>query len=161
MMRTSVLATWAVGLSLVGAAGDAAAQSCESYAGGFAWSCSRPLPGLVCTQIVEPADPHTWGDNYFCASRDIGMRWSNAGPLAGMRCTQVLEPADPNTWTDNFVCLPPRSPYNFQWSYAGPLRGQMCVQWNEPADPHTWGDNYLCVTPARRGMPMRGLIIAQ
>jgi hypothetical protein len=78
-----------------------------------------------------------------------------------MRCTQVLEPADPNTWTDNFVCLPPRSPYNFQWSYAGPLRGQMCVQWNEPADPHTWGDNYLCVTPARRGMPMRGLIIAQ
>lgn len=77
MKLSKALAPWAAVLSLVAAAGEAAAQSCESYAGGFAWSCSRPLPGLVCTQIVEPADPHTWGDNYLCvtpARRGMPMR---------------------------------------------------------------------------------------
>lgn len=134
-------------------------SSCESMAGGFAWSCSRPLPGMECTQIVEPADGHTWNDNYFCAPRGTGARWSNAGPVPGMRCTQIVEPADPDTWNDNFLCLPPRSPYAFQWSYAGRLPRQQCVQWNEPADPHTWNDNFLCVTPARRGLPPPGLMI--
>jgi len=121
-----------------------AAVSCESQSGMFGWSCSRPLPGMACTQIAEGADPHTWGDNYFCAAADIGMRWSNAGPLPGMRCTQITEPADPHTWNDNYLCVPPDAPVLFHWSYAGPVPGLACVQWHEPADPHTWSDNYLC-----------------
>jgi len=67
-MRRAHLATWALLTALVGAAGEAAAQSCESYAGGFAWSCSRAIPGLACTQITEPADPHTWSDNFLCVT---------------------------------------------------------------------------------------------
>ena len=118
--------------------------SCESSNGGFAWSCSRPLPGMACTQITEAADPHTWSDNYFCSAQDIGMRWSSAGPIPGMRCTQIREDADPHTWGDNFLCVPPMSTTQFQWSSAGPIAGLACVQWNEPADPHTWGDNFLC-----------------
>jgi hypothetical protein len=121
-----------------------AGGACENTTGFFSWSCSRPTPGMACTQIVEPADPHTWGDNYFCAANDLGMRWSHAGPIPGMRCTAIIEPADPNTWSDNYLCVPPMSPVVFQWSYAGPVTGLPCVQWNEPADPHTWNDNFLC-----------------
>ena len=55
------------------------------------------MPGRVCTQILEVADPHTWSDNYLCAERDYGFRWSSAGPIAGMTCTAIIESADPHT----------------------------------------------------------------
>jgi hypothetical protein len=110
----------------------------------FRWSSAGPIRGMVCTQTLEPADPHTWSDNYFCANQDIGMRWSYAGPIRGMECTQILETADPHTWSDNYLCVPRRSSVSFRWSSAGPIRGMQCVQWLETADPHTWSDNYLC-----------------
>lgn len=112
----------------------------------LSWSSAGPLPGLVCTQILEAADPDTWNDNYLCANGDFGIRWNSAGPLAGMRCTQIFEQAEPpeHTWLDNYLCVPENSPLQFAWSQAGPIGGKTCVQWFEAADPHTWGDNYLC-----------------
>lgn len=121
---------------------------CTSRVGPFAWDCAGPIAGMTCTQILEAADPHTWGDNYFCSDVDRGFRWSNAGPVAGMRCTQIAEASEPaaHAWTDNFLCVPEWSPYQFRWSSAGPVAGMECLRWAEPADPHTWGDNYLCWT---------------
>ena len=119
------------------------AASCVDHQAPFAWSCAGPIDGMVCTQVRESADPHTWDDNYFCAESDLGMRWSSAGPIAGMLCTQIREPADPHTWDDNYLCLPVDTPYELTWHYAGPGDGS-CVRWSEPADPHTWNDNYLC-----------------
>ncbi len=112
--------------------------------GTFVWSYAGPVSGAYCTQISEGADPHTWMDNYFCATQDYGMRWNSAGSIGGMRCTQIRESADPHTWNDNYLCVPPSSPLNFSWSSAGPIGGKRCVQWLEPSDPHTWNDNYLC-----------------
>jgi hypothetical protein len=119
---------------------------CLRANGPFSWNCAGLVAGVVCTQILEPQDPDTWTDNYFCASSDLGMRWSFAGPISGMRCTSIYEPAEPpgHTWRDNYLCVPPDSHYHFLWSYAGPLMGQNCLQWFEPVDPNTWGDNYLC-----------------
>ena len=128
--------------------------NCESRLGPFAWSCSRPLPVMSCERIIEPSDPNTWQDNYFCSDRPLGMRWSYAGPIPGMHCTQIAEPSDPHAWNDNFLCLPQGSPYRFQWSNAGPIPGLPCVPWNEPADPHTWQDNFLCWAERGGGMHM-------
>lgn len=114
--------------------------------GKFAWSCSGPISGMVCVQIIEPADPHTWNDNYFCGSQDYGMQWSCCGPISNMKNTQIYEPADPHTWDDNYLAVPNDSNINFSWSSAGPIAGLNCVQWIEPADPDTWDDNYLCYT---------------
>jgi hypothetical protein len=112
----------------------------------FAWSSTGPISGMACTQTNEPSDPHTWADNYLCASEDVGLRWSSAGPIPGMTCTAVNEPSEPpeHTWPDNYVCVPAGSPYSFAWSASGPIPGRTCIPWNEAADPHTWGDNYLC-----------------
>ncbi|MFT3836582.1 MAG: M57 family metalloprotease [Myxococcaceae bacterium] len=123
-------------------------DDCEHSAGGFSWSCYRPVPGKVCTQIREDADPHTWQDNYFCSDTDVGMRWSSAGPIPNMRCTQILETADPDTWSDNYLCVPESSNVYFAWSSAGPVNGLECVKWHEPADPNTWNDNFLCLDHA-------------
>ena len=113
----------------------------------FKWGSAGIPAGYRCTQIIEVADPHTWGDNYFCweeSSTDPEIRWSSAGAIAGMRCTQIIEEADPHTWQDNYLCVPHWSPYYFSWSSAGPIQGKGCVQWLEPADPDTWADNFLC-----------------
>ena len=113
----------------------------------FRWSNAGRVRGFRCVQIKEPADRHTWHDNYFCSrgnKRNPGMRWSYAGPIRGMRCTRILEPAGPKIWRDNYLCVPRRSPLRFKWSSAGKVRGMACIQWREPADPHTWKDNYLC-----------------
>jgi hypothetical protein len=126
------------------AAAAAQGPRCLASDGMFAWNCAGPIPGMMCTQILETADPDTWSDNYFCAARDLGLRWSSAGPIAGMRCTQIVETADPHTWADNYLCVPASTPYVLVWSSAGPLPGMACVQWSEPADPHTWADNFLC-----------------
>ena len=32
----------------------------------FSWSMAGPIGGRSCVQILETADPHTWGDNYLC-----------------------------------------------------------------------------------------------
>jgi len=111
----------------------------------LAWSSAGPIPGRVCTQILEVADPHTWSDNYLCADKDYGFRWSSAGPISGMTCTAISEAADPHTWNDNFLCLPPGAEIAIAWSSAGPVPGfSECVQVHEAADPHTWNDNFLC-----------------
>ena len=113
----------------------------------FRWSNAGRVRGFRCVQIREPADRHTWNDNYFCSRRNRRnprMRWSFAGPIRGMRCTQIKEPAGPKIWKDNYLCVPRRSPLRFKWSFAGKIRGMACIQWREPADPHTWHDNYLC-----------------
>lgn len=118
---------------------------CYRRVGDFAWHCAGSVPNMYCTQIREPSDPHTWGDNYFCSDEYIGMRWSNAGPIHGMDCTQIWEYSDPDTWLDNYLCVPPAGEYHFTWSSAGRLHGLPCVQWREPSDPDTWADNYLCI----------------
>lgn len=121
---------------------------CLARSGPFGWNCSGPIAGMTCTQINEPSDPHTWGDNYFCSDLDRGLRWSSAGPIAGMRCTPVNESSEPasHTWGDNFLCAPSWLPYRFQFGTAGPIAGMSCVQWAEPGDPHTWNDNFMCWT---------------
>ena len=35
----------------------------------FNWSPAGPIPGMHCLRFYEPADPHTWGDNFLCWSR--------------------------------------------------------------------------------------------
>jgi len=47
---------------------------------------------MACTQIVEPADPHTWNDNYLCwgfidrrFSMSIGGASRASRPLASFR----------------------------------------------------------------------------
>ena len=135
---------------------DSSAQPgphCADRRGPFAWNCAGPIPGMACIQISEPADPHTWQDNFFCSNNDFGIRWSFQGPIPGMRCTQITEPAEPprHTWHDNFLCVPRQSPFEFSWSYAGPIPGLRCLRFNEPADPHTWHDNFLCWSHSQFG----------
>ena len=129
---------------------EAEAQpACRRSNGPFHWSCNGPLPNRYCTQILEPSDPNTWQDNYFCTNMNLLMRWSYNGPIYGQACTQIYEYADPHTWQDNYLCVPPTSEYHFIWSSAGALPGLRCVQWREPSDPDTWNDNYLCAVRAR------------
>jgi hypothetical protein len=70
------------------------------------WSFAGPIRGMRCTRIYEPADPHTWKDNYLCVPRrsPLRLKWSFAGRVRGMACIQWREPADPHTWHDNFLC---------------------------------------------------------
>lgn len=112
----------------------------------LSWNSSGSIPGKWCTRIDEGADPHSWGDNYFCSDVNEGIRWSNSGPISGMRCTQIIEPAEPaaHTWNDNYICVPTSSSLYFTWVYDGPILGKQCVSWNEFGDPQTWDDNFLC-----------------
>jgi hypothetical protein len=70
------------------------------------WSFAGPIRGMKCTRIYEPADPHTWKDNYLCVPRRsrLRLKWSFAGRVRGMACIQWREPADPHTWHDNYLC---------------------------------------------------------
>ncbi|MCU0664630.1 MAG: hypothetical protein MUC50_20190, partial [Myxococcota bacterium] len=52
----------------------------------FRWSHRKPIHGMHCVQINEPADPHTWDDNFLCAKKDFHLKWSHSGPIAGMHC---------------------------------------------------------------------------
>lgn len=65
-----------------------------------------PIRGMRCTQVIEPSDPHTWRDNYFCVptKSPYHFRWSHAGPIRGLSCIRFLEPSDPHTWRDNYLC---------------------------------------------------------
>ena len=106
------------------------------------WSSASWIPGMFCTKIDEPSDPHGWNDNFLCSTRDLGLRWSSLGPISGMVCTRFDEGSDPDSWGDNYLCAP--RDYGFQWYYDGPLKGMQCLQITEPEDPHTWTDNFLC-----------------
>lgn len=70
------------------------------------WSWSGPVKDMRCTQILEPADPHTWSDNYLCVSSSSPLRftWSSAGPPKDHQCIKWSEGADPHTWSDNYLC---------------------------------------------------------
>jgi hypothetical protein len=117
--------------------------TCEKIT--FSWSAAGPIAGMICVQIVEPADPDSWNDNFLCTPRDFGLRWSAAGPIAGMTCTSLNEIADPYTWVDNFLCAP--VDYGLRWSSGGAIPGMRCTQLLEPSDPNTWNDNFLCAPP--------------
>lgn len=122
---------------------------CDSAWGPLSFSCDGPVSGARCVNVNEPADPHTWNDNYFCSGAlDIGLRWSALGRIPGLECTNTPEGAEvnPGNWADNFICTDTQSPYTFAWSSAGPIAGQNCVQWGEPADPNSWHDNFLCAS---------------
>ena len=81
---------------------------CSRQDFGIRWSSAVPIPGMRCTQILEPAEPmhHTWQDNYLCVppSSRLDLSWSYAGPIPGRHCVQFREPSDPHTWHDNFLC---------------------------------------------------------
>lgn len=118
----------------------------------FRWSSAGPIAGMSCLPWAEPADPHTWNDNFLCWTRDdVCLRragpfaWSCAGPVSGMSCVAVHESSDPHTWSDNFVCGP--QGIGLRWSSAGPIAGMDCTAVNEGSEPaaHTWTDNFLCV----------------
>lgn len=111
--------------------------------GTFIWSPDGPVPGMTCTQWKEPADPHSWGDNFLCTTRSEDIRWSADGPIAGMRCTQIYESRDPH-FNNNYLCVPNESALNFVWSESGNMSDMYCVRTDEPKDKHSWDDNYLC-----------------
>ncbi|WLE97291.1 MAG: hypothetical protein QTN59_00355 [Candidatus Electrothrix communis] len=111
--------------------------------GTFIWSPNGVVPGMTCTQWKEPADPHSWGDNFLCTTRSEDIRWSADGPIAGMRCTQIYESQDPH-FQNNYLCVPNESELNFVWSESGNMSDMYCVRTDEPKDKHSWDDNYLC-----------------
>lgn len=61
----------------------------------FKWSFAGPIDGWTCTRILEPSDPDTWHDNYFCyksspAIVGIDMRWSYAdNSISNRSCTSI------------------------------------------------------------------------
>ncbi|MFC1638012.1 hypothetical protein ACFL2R_01170 [Patescibacteria group bacterium] len=110
----------------------------------FGWSNAGTIDGMVCTHILETADPDSWDNNYLCTQNNEGIVWNSSGTVAGMRCYQVSESADPDTWHDNYLCVPEQSNLQFYWSSDERVSGEDCVQWFEPYDPYTWDDNYLC-----------------
>ena len=76
-------------LSLIGVVYSTNTTSCSypKWPKDFRWSSAGPINGMVCTQILEPNDPHTWKDNYFCHAsahgmQGLGMKWSHRGTLA-------------------------------------------------------------------------------
>ena len=111
--------------------------------GTFVWSPNGPVSGMTCTQWKEPADPHSWGDNFLCTTRSEDIRWSADGPIAGMRCIQIYESQDPH-FLNNYLCVPDESELNFVWSESGNMSDMYCVRTDEPKDKHSWDDNYLC-----------------
>ena len=111
--------------------------------GTFIWSPNGAVPGMTCTQWQELADPHSWGDNFLCTTRNEDIRWSADGPIAGMRCTQIYESQDPH-FKNNYLCVPNESELNFVWSESGNMADMYCVRTDEPKDKHSWDDNYLC-----------------
>ena len=70
------------------------------------WSFHDPILGMKCTHITEPADRHTWNDNYLCLPNNstLNFQWSSEGPIAGLSCIQWHETADPDSWNDNYLC---------------------------------------------------------
>jgi len=111
--------------------------------GTFIWSPNGAVPGMTCTQWQELADPHSWGDNFLCTTRNEDIRWSADGPIAGMRCTHIYESQDPH-FQNNYLCVPNESELNFVWSESGNMSDMYCVRTDEPKDKHSWDDNYLC-----------------
>lgn len=124
----------------------------QAMYGTFGFSYRGELPGRHCINTHEDADPHTWGDNFFCATKP-GAQWSSAGPIAGLRCTQIYEDADPHTWGDNYLCVPHDWSEHLEWSQAGQIPGRACIAFYEPSDPHTWTDNFLCWSDAKPTTP--------
>lgn len=113
----------------------------------FHWRSWGQIPGMHNVQILEPADPHTWNDNYLGIENNyLEWMWSCDGPKAGWECIQWHEPADPHTWNDNYLCYRGNAMHEFRFSCCGPIEGWNCVQIAEGAEPgeHTWGDNYFC-----------------
>jgi SAM-dependent methyltransferase len=119
------------------------------------WSFDKWIPGMFCTKVDEPIDPHGWDDNFLCSTRDLGLRWSSLGPVSGMVCTQFEETSDPDGWGDNYLCAP--QDYGFKWSMKGTIKGMQCLQITEPYDPHTWKDNFLC-WPAAGASPLNAVV---
>lgn len=125
---------------------------------GMIWSYAGPIAGKQCVQINEPADPHTWQDNYLCFDQNYAIQWSYAGPIPNKKCTLVNEPSDSAGWDDNYICAPSYANYEFAWSHAGPIPNSCCVQMLEPSDPaaNTWTDNFICL---KKSAPICGMFV--
>ena len=75
------------------------------------------VPNSKCVQILEPADPHTWRDNYLCVPPNSPYHFTwvysngqrDRERRSGKTCIQWIEPADPHTWRDNYLCHYPLS----------------------------------------------------
>jgi hypothetical protein len=97
----------------------------------FAWSSAGPIGPGKHVKIEEPADPHTWGDNFLTVIGGDGIEWawSSAGPLSGWNNIQWHEPRDPDTWNDNYLNYKYNGDvgYEFRFSSAGPLEGWNCL----------------------------------
>ena len=103
---------------------------------------------MNCTSLRETADPHSWNNNYLCASEALGIRFKTAGKLEGMDCVNLNEEADrEGTWFDNYLCLPKSSEFRFVWSSEGIIDGKECLSMHEEKEPYinSWWDNFLCV----------------
>ena len=114
----------------------------------FRFASAGPIAGMNCTHLNETSDPHTWNDNYLCASTNLGLRFNSAGPIGGMKCTHLNETSDlAGSWGDNYLCLPNGSDYNLSFAAAGKPAGKMCLSMYERSEPAetTWWDNFLCV----------------
>jgi len=53
----------------------------------FRWSSAGPIAGMTCLQWYEPADPHTWEDNFLC--------WQYTAPPPPDAGTPVVDAATP------------------------------------------------------------------
>ena len=73
---------------------------------GLRWSYAGAIPGMRCTAVNEPGDPHYWGNNYLCVPSDspYDFSFSHAGRILGKGCVLMNEPGDPHYWTDNYLC---------------------------------------------------------
>ncbi|HEX5746101.1 MAG TPA: cytochrome c peroxidase [Archangium sp.] len=135
----------------------------------LSWSMSGPLFGKSCVRFHEPADPHTWSDNYLCYDEPLRLRFSAEGPISGMTCTLMDEGYDQaGGWNDNHLCT--NKDIGLRWSMGGPISGMRCTQVYEDLEPvsTTWGDNYACVPRESevllsysQGGPLSGLSCAQ
>ena len=73
---------------------------------GLRWSYSGVIPGMRCTAVNEPGDPHCWHDNFLCVPSDspYDFSFSHAGRILGKGCVLMNEPGDPHYWEDNYLC---------------------------------------------------------
>jgi len=129
----------------------------------FRWSSEGQIPGKSCIRWLENSDPHSWDNNYLCATHGAGgsiphvpqdpvwpsdFKWSMDKIPEGYDCIQIYESSEPREtmWHDNYFCWKEgtKDP-GMRWNTNGTIPGMRCTQITEPWDEHSWEDNYLCV----------------
>ena len=133
-----------------------AEPSCESYAGGFAWSFARGRCRGWSARIVEPADGHTWGDNYFCAARHRRPLVQRGAPSRGCAARRSSGPPTPTPGTTTSSASRRGRPSKLD--YAGRLPASAVRPVERARRPTPWRRQLPLRDPARRGPPP-GLMI--